>query len=127
MLHEKIESALKQVELQSEAVALALETGESAALETAAATLREAVLLFSQFAPHISPADREDVLLKLRLKRLAASLASHREGLVRRSVMVDRALDTLLPAATESATYNKTTGPYGARGRQSKAFNVLKA
>ena len=127
MLPEKLETALAQVELQSQEVATALGGDDPVALEKAAGTLRQAVLVFSQLVPHMSSADRASGPLKLRLKRLASALTTHRESLIRRSVMVERSLGTLMPTATQSATYGKPSSPYGSRGRQTEAFKVLAA
>jgi hypothetical protein len=127
MLSEKLETALMQAELQSNAVAAALGTGEPVALEHASSMLRELALVFSGLAQDIAPPDRSNVQFITRLKRLASATAAQRASLIRCSVAVERALGILMPAATEAATYAATSGPYGSRGRQTGAFKLLAA
>lgn len=127
MLPEKLESALAQIELHSGEVAFALGSAEPVALERAASKLRDGVVSLAQMANHPALRDLGDAKLKRRLKHLAITLAAQREGLIRQMAVVERSLGVLMPAATQAATYDKSTSPYGARGRQTEVFKVLRA
>jgi hypothetical protein len=61
-----------------------------------------------------------------RVRSLAAGLATVREGLLRQSAYVDRALELIVPAMQQKSTYPGSTA-YGAPVRQSGAFAVLSA
>ena len=69
-----------------------------------------------------------DPLTRQRLRKIAALLATQRESLLRRTVLVERALSTLMPA-TQSNTYALGVGraAYGAPGRQSGEFKMTAA
>jgi hypothetical protein len=61
-----------------------------------------------------------------RVRSLAAGLATVREGLLRQSAYVDRALELIVPAMHQKSTYPGSKA-YGAPVRQSGAFSVLAA
>lgn len=121
-----IEDALLNVELRLNAVSVALVSGEAVALETSSSALRQASIDFSTLVEGLSPKDLNDEHFKLRLKKIAGGIASQRESLIRRSVLVDMALNTVVPA-TQATTYAQVAGPYGSAGKQSGAFKYLAA
>ena len=59
-----------------------------------------------------------------RVRSLAAGLSMVREGLLRQSAYVDRALETIVPGMQKKSTYPGSNA-YGAPVRQSGAFTVL--
>ena len=61
-----------------------------------------------------------------RVRLLAAGLATVREGLLRQSAYVDRALELIVPHMQQKSTYPGSKA-YGAPVRQSGAFSVLSA
>jgi hypothetical protein len=61
-----------------------------------------------------------------RIQSLTAGLAVVRESLLRQSAYVDRALELIVPAAQQKATYSGSR-TYGGSIRQSGAFKVLAA
>jgi hypothetical protein len=68
---------------------------------------------------------------KIRIKEIAAKLASLREALLRQNVVVGLSLAALIPA-TEMGIYTPQTGfsvrrPYGSAGRQSGEFKAFSA
>lgn len=121
-----IEDALLNVELRLNAVSVALVGGEAVALEASSSALRQASIDFSALVEGFSPKDLDDERFKLRLKKIASGIASQRESLIRRSVLVDMALNTVVPA-TQATTYAQVAGPYGSAGKQSGAFKYLAA
>lgn len=121
-----IEEALVEVELHFNDVSAALISGEPLALAAASTALRQASIDFSVLLQRLSPLDLQNGDFKLRLKKIAIGMASQRESLIRRSALVEMALNAIVPA-TQSTTYARATGPYGSAGRQSGAFKYLSA
>ena len=126
MLPTPIEAALANAEHCFQDVASALVSGEPVALESASAALRQSAMVLSGGLQRLSPLDLKNAGLKLRLKRLADGMAVQRESLIRRTVLVDRALNSIIPAASRS-TYGQAAGPYGSLGKQTGAFKYLAA
>jgi hypothetical protein len=126
MLSPEIEKPLSQIESQYNAVAAAVSSGDPVSLDAASIALRQAAVDFSGLLQTL-PADALSANeLKLRLKKLGRGLASQREGLIRRTVVVERALHAMVPGARES-TYAQSGGPYVGAGRQTGAFKLLAA
>ena len=126
MLPHQFEDSLSAAELQFNEVSAALVSGEPVALAGASAALRQAALDLSALMNGLCATDRHNQALKLRLSKLAAGLAAQRESLIRRTVLVERALHTLVPAA-RSATYAQAGATYASPGKQSGTFKVLAA
>ena len=126
MLMPEIEKPLSLIERQCDAVSAAVNSGDPEVLESASLSLRQAAVDFSNLLRGLAadvPVDKE---LKARLKKLAKGLAVQRESLIRRTVVVERALHAMVPATRES-TYTQNSGPYAGAGRQSGAFKLLAA
>lgn len=121
-----IEAALTEVELCFDEVSVAIVSGEPLALASASAALQQAAMGFSALLLRLTPIDLKHGSLKLRLKRLADGMAARRESLIRRTVLVERALNTIVPA-THNTTYAQAAGPYGRPGKQTGAFKYLAA
>ena len=121
-----IEEALTGVEFGFNKVSAALVSGEPLALTSASAALRQAAIDFSQLLQGLTPVDLKNKDLKLRLKRLADGMSARRESLIRRTVLVERALNAIVPA-THGASYAQAAGPYGRPGKQTGAFKYLAA
>ncbi|MES2877253.1 MAG: hypothetical protein V4713_02435 [Pseudomonadota bacterium] len=127
MLPAHIEKELAEVELCFNDVSAALVSGEPMALAAASVSLRQAALDFSGVLQHVASAELKDNTLTLRLKKIADGMALQRQSLIRRTVLVEMALNTVVPATGDAATYAKTTGPYGSAGKQTGAFKYLAA
>jgi hypothetical protein len=130
VLPPKLESALAHIERSSQDVTDALRGEEPEVLEASSAALRETLIAINQLVKELSPADRANAQFLLRLKRQARTVAALRETLIRRMVAVDRALGTLVPAATQASTYGAASArarPYGSATRQTGAFKTLVA
>lgn len=116
-----LEAAVSRIERQLAAISTAVEQGDHAVLEPLGGDLRQILLDFSSLVEGRAE-EFSNTQSQLRLKQIAQSLSSQREGLIRRSVGVERALQALMPATAGAATYvQPSTAPYGA-GR--KRFEV---
>lgn len=121
-----VESRLGAVEECLEAVSAAVLGGQPQVLESSAQRLRQAVTeLYEGLhqAPAAGAAARAQV--ELRLKRIAEALGRQREAVVRRSIVVDRAIECLLPGASEPATYG--SGAPAAASGNTPAARIFRA
>ncbi len=121
-----IEKSFADAERHVAEVAVAIVSGEPQSLGIASASLRQATLTLSDAVQRLSPAQQRDPRVSARVRKMAAALALQRESLIRRTVLVERALNTLVPA-TRDAGYAQGAGAYGRPGRQSGAFGRLSA
>lgn len=126
MISAHVEKSLSDVELRFNEVAQSLVSGDPIALEAASGVLRQTAINFSALLQTLSPQERQDKDLTLRLKKIAESTAALKDGLFRRAALVEMALNAVVPA-TQKTTYAKATGPYGSPGKQSGAFKYLAA
>lgn len=126
MISAHTEKSLADVERCFNDVAAALVSGEPVALESASALLRQAAIDLSTLMQGLSPAERKNRDLTLRLKKIADGTATLKDGLFRRTALVAMALNAVVPA-TQDATYAKASGPYGSAGKQTGAFKYLAA
>lgn len=115
------EQRLQRLESLLGTLSQAMLAGEPVALEEKSAELRHAVVDFSQTCSgEVTHADLET---RLRLQRVAAGLARQREGLLRRTVTVERSLQSLLPGRIQSTTFGvanssaRARAAYGSAGR----------
>lgn len=118
MLPAPIEKSLSLIELQCEAVAAAVASGEPLGLENASNALRQAAVDFAGFMDRLGGPQQAGPELRARLKKLAVRLNIQRENLLRRSAVVERGLHALVPA-TRKSTY----APVGRVGSY-KAFSA---
>ena len=125
-----LDSQLSQFEAQLALLSEALLRHDARGLEAASVELQSTVVLFSRSLQAAAAQIRQSPPTQLRVKKIAAVLSSMRQGLLRQSVVVDRALGALVPAA-KSTTYAPNAGygrqPYGSAGRQSGEFRALSA
>jgi hypothetical protein len=126
MLPAHLEKALTDVELHFNAVSAALVSGEPQALTSASAVLRQAAIDFSALLQRLTPDDVQHKDLKPRLTQISNGLVLQRESLLRRTALVEMALNTVMPTAPD-ATYAQTGAPYASLGRQTGAFKYLAA
>lgn len=126
MLSPHVAETLVRIEKQCDAVTAAAMNGNPTALQTASLALRQAAVDFSGLLEGAALPVALTRKLRLRLKRLAGEIAGQRECLVRRSVVVERALHAMVPA-TQNTTYAAATKPYAGTVRQTGAFKMLSA
>lgn len=116
MLPTEIEKPLALIELQCEAVAAAVVSGEPRSLESASQALKDAAVDFAALMQQIGGAQNAGPELRVRLKKLALLLNNQRENLLRRTVLVERAVQTMVPAAVNRLTYGQNGRAGGYRG-----------
>ena len=124
--HLDLENAFALAEQCFEELSESLVIGEPAVLAESSAKLQRAALELSVLVRRIPPKDPLAQAFKARLKQLALGLSVRRESLIRRTVLVDRALNALVPATVKS-TYGASGKTYAAVGKQTGAFKVLAA
>lgn len=121
-------SVLDQFEAQLEHFSAALTRNDSGDISLATAGLKTLVLGLAQFTRQ-SMQWRTEPELAIRLSQISLTLAANREHLMRRSVLTERALTTLIPS-TRSDTYSvglPVRRSYAGFGRQSGEFKVTTA
>jgi hypothetical protein len=126
-----LDSQLSQFEAQLALLSAALTQNDPNELVATSAELQSMAVLFSKMLQQTAASLRRNPLAQLRVKKIGAMLGSMREGVMRHSVRVDRALAALVPA-TQNNTYSPKAGaygrqPYGSAGRQSGEFRALSA
>lgn len=121
MLPAEIEKPLSLIELQCEAVAAAVTSGEPQALEAASHALKQAAVDFAAFMEQRGASELAGTELRARLKKLATQLTIQRENLFRRTVVVERAVHTLVPDLRKS-TYGPGGSAAAGRAASYKAF-----
>ena len=122
MLPAPLEAALQHIEKQFKDLSVALVSGEPVALESASAAMRQAGIDLSGLIQKVTPAEKKNPQIMLRLKSLAVGLGERRAGLLRRTALVERKLNTILPV-TQGSTYTNSLGGYGS---SAKAPSVIK-
>lgn len=128
---QNLDGQLSQFEAQLALLSEALAHNDANALVATSAQLQSMAVLFSKMLQQTSANLKRNAPAQLRVKKIGAMLGSMREGLMRHSVQVDRALAALVPA-TQNNTYSPNVSaygrqPYGSAGRQSGEFQSLKA
>lgn len=131
MNSQNLESQLSQFEAQLALLSEALAQNDAKTLVATSAELQSMVVLFSKILQQTAANLKHNSPALLRVKKIHATLGSMREGVMRHSVRVDRALAALVPA-TQNNTYSPSAGaygrqPYGSAGRQSGEFRSLSA
>jgi hypothetical protein len=128
---EEFESQLSQFEAQLALLFDALALNNANELVVASAGLQSMTVAFSKVLRNAAVGLQGNLAGQLRIRKMAAGLASVREGLARHSVGVERGLAALLPTA-QTATYAPSAGgfvrrSYGGAGRQSGEFRAVSA
>ena len=121
---ETIEAAFSAAELCFDALSQALVSGEPVQLSECSAKLQRAALHLSLLLGRLAVTDPRTPFFKARLTQLASGLNVRRESLIRRTVLVDRALNALVPS-TVKTTYGASPKAYAAVGKQTGAFTFL--
>lgn len=128
---QNIDSQLSDFEAQLALLSEALRSHDAHGLVAVSNELQSMVVYFSKTLQHSAAQIRQSPTAPARVKKIAAALGSMRQGVLRHSVAVERALAALVPAA-QNNTYAPNTGaygrqPYGSAGRQSGEFRALSA
>lgn len=126
MLPIRLEQALTEVEQRFNELSAALVSGAPTALLAVSSALRQQAVDFSALLQTLGPVERSDKTLKSRLQSIASGMVLQRQSLIRRTVLVEMALNAVVPA-TQGASYAQVAGPYGSPAKQSGAFKFLSA
>ena len=121
-----VQEALSAAEHCANLVAQALLQGEPSAIESAAHDLHQASLSLSGLLRSRQMNTSLDRGFRQRLGKVAQNMAMQREALLRRAVVVERSLHSLVPA-TRASTYAGGATPYGHHLKQTGAFKLLSA
>ena len=125
-----LETSLQTIETQLDAASRALINGDVVEIERTSSILRDLSVQFSQLLPQLLRSQNfavpGDESLKARLRKISNGLGAQRAGLLRRTVAVETALNTLIPTSRATG-YSAQSARYGANARQSGAFKVLAA
>jgi hypothetical protein len=108
MTASSIEVELNTLEARLDAVSAALVSGEAPELEAHSREMRQAMGQFAQAAQAASGMTLPPTTLA-RLVAISQTLARQREQLLRRAVIVDRALASFLPPS-DTPTYSRALG-----------------
>jgi hypothetical protein len=101
-----LEASLSSVEHLLDDVSAALLAGEPLVLQAASTSLRQAMMDMARLAPAATGLKSLDENMRKRLAKISLTLTQQRESLIRRAVVVDRTLLTVLPQAQSLATYS---------------------
>ena len=126
MLSAHLEAALQHVEKQFKDLSIALVSGDPVSLEPASAAMRQAGIDLSALIQKLTPAERKNRQLTVRLKALADGLGERRASLMRQTALVERKLNTILPEKQDT-TYANSAGAYGNPAKSSGAFKRFSA
>ena len=122
----KLDSQLDLLESQFNALADSLMDGRPDAVVSGGAGLLRLAVEMAQMANTLGHAEFKTPRRMRRIQVLASGMANLRESLLRHMAYVDRALEIVVPASRDKATY-AGSGVYGQPVRQSGAFSVLAA
>jgi hypothetical protein len=126
---------LDQIEAHLTQFSAALLANRTDDMGRVSAALQALVVVLSRSLTPAYLKPGHDLAAQQRVKKLAAALAAQRESLLRHSVIAERALESLMPAA-RSDTYaapaaggygKRVFGAYGGAGRRSGEFNMSAA
>ncbi len=122
MYTSRLNDSLAQVEVLLEDVSSALLSGEPSELESASATLRQAMADLSSLvqAPAVSRQLGADV--RKRFEKISQLLSQQRMSLLRRAVVVDRALAVVLPQSAQQSTYSSGSKTAAYRGGAARIY-----
>lgn len=118
-----VEAGLKAVESALDALDADLIAGEAPAYEQHCVELQKALL---DLQAKLASAAIKGKLISERLRVLGTRLSRQRDNMARRSVMIDKQVQFMLPGL-KGATYSRTAGAYGAGQRGAGQITSVKA
>jgi len=125
MFASRLENSLSQVEQLLEDVSAALLAGDPLVLESASSALRQAMAGLSGLLQGSAASARLDRELRQRLERVSSKLSQQRSNLLRRAVVVDRALAAVLPQAAQAQTYGNGVKTSAYRGGAARIYAAV--
>lgn len=127
MFASRLENSLSQVEQLLEDVSAALVAGEPVVLESASSALRQSVVGLSSLVQASAASASLDEAMRQRLARVSQILSQQRSNLLRRAVVVDRALAAVLPQAAQPQTYASGAKTPTYRGSVARIYAAVAA
>ncbi len=126
-LKQHFQDCLGTAEKRAQVLTEALLAGQADLVAVATQDLQQATMALSTSLQALQQRGRlEDPDLKHRLRSLGRNLAQQREACLRRSAVVERSLNSIVPS-TRASTYAGGAGPYGRQARRSGAFGQISA
>jgi hypothetical protein len=122
----KLDTQLDLLESEFNVLAASLLDGKPDAFLAGGSSLQRLAVELAQMANGLGHAELKSSRRIQRIKVLAGGIANLRESLLRHMAYVERALEIVVPATRDKATY-AGSGAYGQPVRQSGAFSVLAA
>jgi hypothetical protein len=126
-----LDSQLSRFESQLALLSSALLRNDPNELVAASAELQSMGVLFSKVIQPVAASIKSNSSAQWRVKKIVVGLDALRQGILRNSVNVDRALATLMPSCQENTYSPKANAysrhPYGSAGRQSGEFKSMSA
>ena len=120
-----LDSQLDRIELQFHELGSLLLSGNAQQVQLASAQMQQLTVDLLHMVDEVGCSTVQSRSYLGRLRACAAAIQPLREGVLRQSAYVDRALEVVMPAA-QRATY-ASGAKYGGAVRQSGAFKVLSA
>lgn len=121
-----VDAHLDLLESEFKALSACLIDSRPEDLLTASTTLQRLAVELAKMATASGQLRLKSSPQLLRIKALAAGIATVRENLMRQMAFVGRALEIVVPATRDKSTY-AGGGAYGQPVQQSGAFSVLSA
>jgi hypothetical protein len=121
-----LDSQLDCIEQQFNELSALLLDGDPRGVEVASKALQQLAVELLHMVDQAGPTSLQSNARAVRIKTLASVFPLLRGNVLRRSAFVDRALETIIPNASQS-TYAGQAKTYGSSMRQSGAFKVLSA
>lgn len=118
MTPQAVTEALASLELELQAITESLADADSIRLLAASDSLKQGALNLLALVRQLAPAALLEPQIRRQILQLNLGLALGRENLARRSAIVERRLQTIVPAAGVD-TYASLASPYAKLGRQS--------
>jgi hypothetical protein len=125
--NQQLLNGLAAAERCSQVLAAALLDGQPDRVAAAAVQMQHATTALSGALQLAQRGGNVDRALQQRLHRLGQDFALQREGCLRRSAFVDRALNSIIPSSRNTTYSGTAISPYGKQARSSGAFGRISA
>ena len=120
-----LEASVSAVEQLLDDVSAALLAGEPLVLEAASVSLRQAMVDMARVVPAATGLKSVNEGMRKRLAKISLTLTQQRENLIRRAVVVDRTLLTVLPQAHSLPTYSGGVKAGAYRGSGARIYAAV--
>ena len=121
-----LQDAFKALQQNLQRITTALAGAEPQELVVASEVLRSSSMDLLALVQRLTRSEQQNPHLKHQVGELAVRLSLCRENLIRRSAMVERMLQNLVPSSGKE-TYAMAASPYAKMGRQSTLLGMRAA